>query len=634
MLSVTMAGLNAAQKSMDVTSNNMSNANTVGFKRSTAVFGDVFSSDPASNPKTAVGSGVMTSSVSRDTTAGAVKTTGRVTDLAIDGRGYFVVQDPSPGAPMTFTRAGNFGLDANGFIVDSSGNQLMGFQAVQSFNSDGSPALDANGNTVMVPNLNQSQSLKVLPQFAAGSTLPDGSIANQEIQQLSFNGNSTANTSIVVAGITIDFTAGETPETMAKKVANALAPAVTNGKLSSVAVTGSLNASGVKIAYPFSAGPVPVGVNQPTPVSPTAVTTQDFEPANAFVDNVALTSGVLTSGDKYSFKIATSAMSTASPSAPIALNVNVTVPSDPTGFVDALNSAIVAAANTAGVGASDRPTVAEGKITSGNLQSLEFEWPTAAPGAANASGKTVDVSGDSGNVGGVFGSGSTAAVASRAQSKIQTIDFGTTNATADMTISVAGFVFDVHKGDTPASIANTVMAKIAAAFPSPSTVAVDPSHSNKLIISFDPSLKDVRLVRPIYANKKSPAMLSELSKFSTDPVLMQGVSIDSKGQLAATYSNGSTYTMGFLELANFANDSGLKDIGGNRFVQTGTSGQPVITAAGAPKAGNIMSGALEQANVDITSELMDMIRAQQVYNGNARVLQTTVDTVTKITDLR
>ena len=143
MLSVTMAGLNAAQKSMDVTSNNMSNANTVGFKRSTAIFGDVFSSDPASNPKTAVGSGVMTSSVSRDTTAGAIKTTGRVTDLAIDGRGYFVVQDPSPGAPMTFTRAGNFGLDANGFIADSSGNQLMGFQAVQSFNSDGSPALDA-----------------------------------------------------------------------------------------------------------------------------------------------------------------------------------------------------------------------------------------------------------------------------------------------------------------------------------------------------------------------------------------------------------------------------------------------------------------------------------------------------------
>jgi flagellar hook protein FlgE len=633
MLSVTMAGLNAAQKSMDVTSNNMANSNTVGFKRSTAVFGDVFSSDPASNPKTAVGSGVMTSSVSRDTTAGAVKTTGRVTDLAIDGRGYFVVQDPSPGAPMTFTRAGNFGLDANGFIVDSSGNQLMGFQAVQSFNSDGSPALDANGNTVMVPNLNQSQSLKVLPQFAAGSTLPDGSIANQEIQQLSFNGTATANSSIVVAGVSIDFTKGDTPDMMAKKVANALAPAVTNGQLSSVAVTGSLNSSGVKIAYPFSAGPVAASINQPTPVSPTAVTTQDFEPANAYVDNVALTSGALTAGDKYSFKIATSAMSNDNPPVPMSLNVSVAVPGDPTGFVAALNSAIADAANTAGIGSSDYPTVADGKVTGSNLASIEFEW-ASAPGAANISGKTVDVIGDSGNVGGVFGSGSTSAIASTAQSKIQTIDFGTSAAASDMTVSVAGVVFDVHKGDSPATIANTAMAKISAAFPSPSTVTVDPNNANKLVISFDPTLKDVKLVRPIYANKKSPAMLSELSKFSTDPVLMQGVSIDSKGQLAATYSNGSTYTMGFLELANFANDSGLKDIGGNRFVQTGTSGQPVITAAGAPKAGNIMSGALEQANVDITSELMDMIRAQQVYNGNARVLQTTVDTVTKITDLR
>ena len=45
-----------------------------------------------------------------------------------------------------------------------------------------------------------------------------------------------------------------------------------------------------------------------------------------------------------------------------------------------------------------------------------------------------------------------------------------------------------------------------------------------------------------------------------------------------------------------------------------------------------MSGALEQANVDITNELMDMIRAQQVYNGNARMLQTTVETVSRITD--
>lgn len=122
-----MAALNAAQKEMNVTANNLANASTVGFKRSYANFGDVFSNDPAANPKTAVGAGVLTSSISRDTTAGALKSTGRVTDLAIDGRGMFITRDPA-GTANTYSRAGNFGLDANGYIVDPGGFQLMGFE--------------------------------------------------------------------------------------------------------------------------------------------------------------------------------------------------------------------------------------------------------------------------------------------------------------------------------------------------------------------------------------------------------------------------------------------------------------------------------------------------------------------------
>jgi len=633
MLSVTMAGLNAAQKSMDVTSNNMANANTVGFKRSTAVFGDVFSSDPASNPKTAVGSGVMTSSVSRDTTAGAVKTTGRVTDLAIDGRGYFVVQDPSPGAPMTFTRAGNFGLDANGFIVDSSGNQLMGFQAVQSFKSDGSPELDANGNTVMKPNLNQSQSLKVLPQFAAGATLPDGSTANQEVQQITFTGPATANSSIVVAGVTINIVKGDTPETMAKNIANALTPQVTNGTLSSASITGTLSASGVKISYPFSAGAVSTALAEPAVISPTVMTTQAYEKAGTTVDTLPFTSGTLTAGDKYTFNIATSAMTTGSTPTPVSLSVAVTVPNDPSNFIATLNDAISSAASKANIASSDIPNVVDGPVSTDgkNTASFDFEWSKAPAFVAPAT-SNVGVIGDTANKG-ILAATSTPGSAAD-QPKIQTIDFGTANAVSDMTMSVAGVSIDVNKGDTPLQISQKAQTAIATAFPAPdNTITSDPT-TGKITIAFAQAGGDVKLIRPTFVSKKSPAMISELSKFSTDPVLMQGISIDPKGQVAATYSNGSTYTMGFLELANFANDAGLKDIGGNRFVQTGASGQPVITAAGAPKAGNIMSGALEQANVDITSELMDMIRSQQVYNGNARVLQTTVDTVTKITDMR
>ncbi|MEI6572144.1 MAG: flagellar hook-basal body complex protein [Alphaproteobacteria bacterium] len=100
MLSVTQTGLNAVQKELNVLSNNLANASTVGFKRSYSNFGDIFSNDPSSNPKTAVGMGITTQSVVRDTTQGALKSTSKVTDLAIDGQGYFVLSTNLPAEPL------------------------------------------------------------------------------------------------------------------------------------------------------------------------------------------------------------------------------------------------------------------------------------------------------------------------------------------------------------------------------------------------------------------------------------------------------------------------------------------------------------------------------------------------------
>ena len=131
MLPITMSGLRAAQKELGVTSNNLANASTVGFKRSDANFVDMFPNDPSANPRTSVGSGTAVDLVSRDTSQGAMKSTGRITDLAVAGRGYFVLKSPPPedgSAPATFfTRAGGFNIDSSGRVLDSSGNRLQGF---------------------------------------------------------------------------------------------------------------------------------------------------------------------------------------------------------------------------------------------------------------------------------------------------------------------------------------------------------------------------------------------------------------------------------------------------------------------------------------------------------------------------
>ena len=615
MLSVTMAGLNAAQKSMDVTSNNMANANTVGFKRSTATFGDVFSNDPASNPKTAVGSGVLTSSVARDTTAGAVKTTGRVTDLAIDGRGFFVVRDPSAkGDTFAFTRAGNFGLDSQGFMVDPAGNQLIGYS------SKDSGTLDANGKSIMVPDVNSAKvSVQITPQFTTGQKLPDNTIVGQEIQDISLQGPALASGQVTVGGVAVDIAKGDTVAQIAKKVATALqadnAYKASTGRV--VSVIGADDNSKVRVSFALSEGSVaPITVTTPPDISP-QVTIGTPYAAIPDIQKITLSNPSSPTSSPTPFTMVLNG-TTLTPN-------GFTIPSGSTSVqaIQAIKDAIapnLPAGATVTVDSSD---------TTHNTLAIKFA-DTAGPQSRIT---FTDTRGD-------FTSGATAQQqAVHSQTGIynsQTETFTFADAPADGTISFDGVSINIPDGATGAQIAQKFQTALAAH----NTIigrsyAVDPNNSAKVIMTFAGSEGQASLIQPKVNYKKSTTGSStEIAKGGLDPVLMQGVSISPKGEVIANYSNGQSYTMNFVSIATFANDGGLKDIGGNRFMQTGDSGTPSISAAGAPKAGNIMSGALEQANVDITAELMDMIRAQQVYNGNARVLQTTVDTVTKITDLR
>ena len=297
MLSVSIAGLDAAQKTMDVASNNLANASTLGFQRSTANFADVFSNDPASNPATAVGSGVVTSAVSRDTTAGSLETTGRVTDMAINGRGYFLVRDPSAtGNNFSFTRAGSFGLNANGFIVDPAGNQLIGYGALNTGN------VDANGNAIMAPNTTAAPvALQVTPQFNNGATLPDGTIAGQETQVLSFKGPASASGNLDVGGVSVAITQGDTTAQIAAKVQSTLSadPAFAHR---TVTVTGTGDNSQVQVVFAASEGGVAaLSVDTPVAISPSVSTTTPFS-ASAEVQTATLPISVAI-GDTYQISV-------------------------------------------------------------------------------------------------------------------------------------------------------------------------------------------------------------------------------------------------------------------------------------------------------------------------------------------
>lgn len=121
-----LSGIRAASSDLSVTGNNIANASTKGFKGSRAEFGDVYANSAMGAGNNAAGSGVRLQSIAQQFTQGSISFTENELDLAISGNGFFVVRD---NGEQFYTRAGTFGLDQNGYVVNNTGARLQGFPA-------------------------------------------------------------------------------------------------------------------------------------------------------------------------------------------------------------------------------------------------------------------------------------------------------------------------------------------------------------------------------------------------------------------------------------------------------------------------------------------------------------------------
>lgn len=122
-----LSGLNAASQNLNTISNNIANANTTGYKSMNTQFADVYSSATGSG-------GVYVAAINTNFAQGDLLYTSSQTDLAIEGGGFFVMEDSN--GQQYYTRAGNFSTDKDGFLVNNQGQKLMGF------------AVDSNGNVI------------------------------------------------------------------------------------------------------------------------------------------------------------------------------------------------------------------------------------------------------------------------------------------------------------------------------------------------------------------------------------------------------------------------------------------------------------------------------------------------------
>lgn len=112
---------------------------------------------------------------------------------------------------------------------------------------------------------------------------------------------------------------------------------------------------------------------------------------------------------------------------------------------------------------------------------------------------------------------------------------------------------------------------------------------------------------------------------------LSAIEIKADGTVTATYGTTTLKKIGRIALATFTNPMGLRATGLSRFEQTAASGEPILGVPTTQGFGTVYSGKLETSNVDMTTELTVMIRAQQQFSGAAKLLQANSDMIEKLT---
>ncbi len=189
-----VSGLRAEGEALGVVGDNIANVNTVGFKGQRVVFQDVLGHSILAGQSSALpGSGVRLGDVQQMFTQGSLANTGISTDLALNGDGFFVVKGTVEGIAGNFySRAGQFSIDAKGFLVNTSGLQVQGYAA-----DPLTGRFQASVSSLQVP------TSAIQPKVTANMSITANLDASAAVPTVAWNAQDPANTSNFSTSMTI-----------------------------------------------------------------------------------------------------------------------------------------------------------------------------------------------------------------------------------------------------------------------------------------------------------------------------------------------------------------------------------------------------------------------------------------------
>ncbi|MBF0414350.1 MAG: flagellar hook-basal body complex protein [Magnetococcales bacterium] len=588
-------------EAMTVIGNNLANSNTTAFKASTSGFEDVLIQtvgNQSSGATTQIGTGVGLADVRQNMAQGSFSATSNVTDMSIDGKGFFEVKDLTVSSAKTvdqkglpkdtfFTRAGGFTRNKAGLLVTPGGMVLQGWQ------------LDADGNQAAggLSNIDLSKFVNIDPTATSlvkvGANLDASTKAKDMTAAYNPSDPSTYDFSTSVRIFDTKGT-GHNVEIQFRKLPMAVPATVTAGDATTnAAKTISFDVKTPK-ETPFTVGQqiqVPITFNSLVSSTDKKSGTFTYTLTQADVDSGKSTNTInikttlakidglnLTSGTRYS-------LSVGNPSGSSLTVANVAGDNGITEIKGVAND------NTwqwHAVVADSELDISQQSGTTLNAIDTNSKNVMAAPsGAGYTTGQLVFD-----NSGKLLQEGSTPLTFQFAGAQAQQILFDFGDAIGTMGDSTNDF--------------------------SKKTTA----------LTYDSSLTTVQ---PDTSNTGANGCVQVTSGFATlrleqngfPPGYLDKLAISQKGEITGNFTNGQSRKLYQVALVDFDDETALEQVGSNLFAQTVASGLPRIGQPTSGRLGTVLGYSLEQSNVDMSAEFVRMITTQRGFQANSRIVTVT-----------
>ncbi len=602
-LNIGVTGLNAYQSWIDMLSNNIANTATVGFKGQRMTFADQFyqqvqgatgptQSQGGTNPQD-FGLGVKVNTVDTQFAQGGLETTGVNTDLALNGDGFFILRPPDGSGSPVYTRDGAFSLNSSGLLYDpASGLAVQGYTA----NSSGQVTQTGTPADINIPIGLTEQAT------ATGAGVKVGPNSSDQVFDMSMGGNLDQTQWQQAFLDQVNGTASATPKTISTTIYDSL------GNAHQATVTYTPDAAGaqkaVASAVGGTAGIISAGGVTFPPGAPNtaAVTVTQTSPTTVQITDGGANTLNATAGQTVTFDGATFTIG-ASPLPPGAATFNLT------GANSGLPSGVT---NPAGnvVKPATRWSVSV-SFTDGTQFTSLGTAATQNAGVVTAAKTNVGSSGVIGyayfDQNGQFINTSSIEGITGANPVISSPNY--LHTTGNQAALADGNQLDISTWGT----GTQNNASTGAPPPATGPIGIDFSGNASLAGSYSANV--------ISQNGYAAGTLSNIS-------------VGQDGTITGSFTNGQTKTLAQIAVATFQNEEGLQRVGSNQFATTASSGLAQVGTAASGRYGSIVSGSLEESNVNLGDQFTKLIVAQRAFEANSRGITTADQNLITLENLR